>query len=96
MLQQITISSKSSISLKPILEMAMQNERKLLTYGIKRTQQRLEKFEVQYKMSSEDFDCRFKKQKIEETLDFIDWQMELKALALLKKQYQALSDAQID
>ena len=96
MLQEITISSTSSISLKPLLEIALQNEKKLLKHGINRTYQRLENFEAQYEMSSTDFDHKFRKQEIEETLDFIDWQMELKALSMLKEQYQALNNAKIN
>lgn len=96
MLQQITISSKNSVLLKPLLETAMRNERKLLSHSIGRTRQRLAEFESQHQMSSADFDHRFRNQEIEETLDFIDWQMELKALSLLKEEYQALSEAEID
>ncbi len=96
MLQEITISSTSSISLKPLLEIALHNEKKLLKHGMNRTHQRLENFENQYKMSSTDFDHKFRKQEIEETLDFIDWQMELKALSMLKEQYQALNDAKFN
>jgi len=96
MLQEITISSNSSTSLKSLLESALQNEKKLLKHGIDRTVARLKKFEEEFSMSSEEFDQKFRQQEIEETLDFIDWQMELKALSMLTEQYQALNNAKID
>lgn len=96
MLQEITISSNSSVSIKSLLESALQNEKKLLKHGIDRTVARLKKFEEEFSMSSEEFDQKFRQQEIEETLDFIDWQMELKALSMLTEQYQALNNAKID
>ena len=96
MLQEITISSNSSTSLKSLLESALQNEKRLLKHGIDRTVARLKKFEEKFGMASNDFDRKFKQQEIEETLDFIDWQMELKALSMLTEQYQALNNAKID
>jgi len=96
MLQQITITSKSNVLLKPLLETALQNERKLLLFGIQKTKRRLEHFETRYEMPSLEFDRLFKSQEIEENLDFIDWQMELTAMKLLEEHYQALSGAKID
>ena len=41
MLQQVTVTSNSSISLKPLLESAIRTELKALTHGINRTRERL-------------------------------------------------------
>ena len=93
MLGQVTIKTESPAVLRPLLRAALQNETKVLTHGIKRTRDRLVAFEKQYEMSSEQFESRFEAGEIEETLDFIDWLMEIQALRSLDEQYQALRNA---
>jgi hypothetical protein len=96
MLQQVTITSQAKIKIKPLLESALTNEKKLLKHGLQRTKERLSAFEVQQKMSSEEFARRFEAGELEETLDYIDWLMEIKALHMLEEQYDALDEAQVD
>ena len=43
-----------------------------------------------------DFEKKLSDGGIEETLETIDWNMELAALRLLEGQYQSLSEAKID
>ncbi|MBU0512202.1 MAG: hypothetical protein KJ638_10960 [Chloroflexi bacterium] len=96
MLQQITVTTKATVAFKPLLKTALQNEKNLLSYGIRRTQRRLRTFEQQFSMSSAKFERKFNTRQLDETLDFVDWLMEIKALSLLQEQYQALSEARID
>lgn len=93
MLGQVTIKTDSPAVLKPLLRAALQNETRILTHGIRRTRERLAAFENQYGMSSEEFAGRFEAGGIKETLEFIDWLMEIRALRLLDEQYQALKNA---
>jgi hypothetical protein len=93
MLGQVTIKTESPSVLKPLLRVALENETKILAHGIKRTRERLAAFEKQYGMSSGEFESRFEAGEIKETLDFIDWLMEVQALRSLDEQYQALRNA---
>ena len=44
-------------------------------------------------MSSEEFERRLEAGEIKETLDFIDWLMEIQALRSLDQRYRALKNA---
>jgi uncharacterized LabA/DUF88 family protein len=96
MTQQVILTTTSDTAIKPLVEAAIQNEKRLLVHGIQRTHQKLTAFEKQFHMSSAQFEHRYKAGEIEETLDFADWLMEIKALELLEEQVQALDNARLD
>ena len=96
MIQQITITTAAPEHVKPLVETAIQNELKTLLHGIKRTREQLAHFEQRLGMQSEDFERRFNAGEIEETLDTIDWLMEIEALRLLDKDYNVLREAHLD
>lgn len=93
MLQQIVISTHDKISLRPLLESAIENQKKTLKAGLARTQARLAEFEQRYGMASAEFERRLQAREIEETFDFTDWRMELGMLALLQQKYATLQEA---
>jgi hypothetical protein len=47
-------------------------------------------------MTTEEFERKFKSHEIEETLDFLDWWMEVEALRHLENQVQSMRGAQLD
>jgi len=96
MLQEIVIKSNAEESIKPLVESAIRNQLKSLQHGIKRTKERIADFEKKTGMASADFEKKLSDGGIEETLETIDWNMELVALRLLEGQYQSLSEAKID
>lgn len=93
MLQQLVITTQDKISLKPLLESAIENQKKALKAGLTRTQARLAEFERRYAMPSAEFERRLAAREIEETFDFTEWRMELGMLALLQQKYAALQEA---
>ncbi len=95
MLQQLTITTNSDVSLRPLVESAIQNEVKLLTLGLQRTLERLSDFERRFSMSSADFERRFAARELPESLEFIEWSGEIKTLQLLEDQRRALQGAQV-
>ncbi len=95
MIQEITIKSDSPASLKPLIEAAIRGELKLLAHGIKRTRAKLAEFERQFGMSSDEFEEKFQKAELNESLDFIEWFGEIKTLRLLHQQQNALERAEI-
>lgn len=96
MLQEVVIKTNANESLKPLVEVAIRNQLKALQHGITRTKERIFEFEKRVGMSSEEFEKKLLDEKIEETFETIDWNMELAALRLLEGQYQSLSEAKID
>ena len=93
MLQQLVISTHDKTSLRPLLESAIENQKKTLNAGLARTQARLTEFELRYGMTSAEFERRLNAREIEETFDFTDWRMELGMLALLRQKYATLQEA---
>jgi len=96
MLQQITIQSRTSRPLKPLVELAIRKQLSSLRHGIARTRQQMAEFEARYGMSTAEMERRLQTGELSETLATIDWCMELAALRLLEEQYTALNEARID
>ena len=96
MLQEVVIKTNANELLKPLLEVAIQNQLKALQHGIQRTKERVAEFEKRAKISSAEFEKKLQNGEITETIETIDWNMELAALRLLEGQYQSLSEAKID
>ena len=95
MIQQLVITTSDKTALKPLLESAIENQKKALKAGIDRTQARLAEFEARYGMTSAEFERRLNARELEETFDFTDWRMEIGMLALLEKKHVALQEAHI-
>jgi hypothetical protein len=96
MLQEVVIKANSNEEIKPLVEAAIRNQLKALQHGITRTRERILEFEKRMGMSSDEFEKKLREDEIEETLETIDWNMELTALRLLERQYQSLNEAKID
>jgi hypothetical protein len=96
MLQQLTITTADKTTLKLLVESALENEKKMLAFGIERTLKRLAEFEQQFDMSSAEFERRLNALELAETVEFTDWRMEIGMLRLLESQYRTLREAQLD
>jgi hypothetical protein len=95
MLQQITIQTPNAKRLKPLLHSVIENAVDDVEHGIELTRAKLEAFEKQYGMDTAEFERRFKPGDLEETLDFIEWQGEIKTLRLLEEKRNVLKEAKI-
>jgi hypothetical protein len=96
MLQEVVIKAHAEESIKPLVETAIRNQLKSLQHGITRTKERIAEFEQRAGMSSKEFEKKLHEGKLEETVETIDWSMELAALRLLESQHQSLFEAKID
>jgi hypothetical protein len=95
MTQQVTVTTDAQIALKPLIEAALRAELRMLELSVQRTSQRLQAFEAQYGLTSDEFERRFNTGKIEESLDFIEWAGEIKTARLLEAQRQALQGVEL-
>jgi len=89
-MNQLTLVSKQSRSLKPLVEAALANELRLLQAAIRRTEQRLEEFEATYKLSTDEFVRHFEEDELEETLNFVDWIGEYRLVNRLREKAKTL------
>ena len=96
MLEELTVRTTDKAVLKPLLESAINHERDMLMFGLRRTRERLAEFEQRFGMTSEEFERRLNAAQLEETVEFTDWRLEIGMLRLLENQYQALRDARLD
>ena len=60
-------------------------DKKSLKHGLARSREQLAWFEARFGMSTAEMERRLKSGEMEETLDTIDWCMELEALRLLRE-----------
>jgi len=96
MVQQLTIETASKEALRPLVESAIENQKRMVCLGIERTRARLAAFEQRYGLSSEVFERRLNTLELQETVDYTDWRMEIGMLRLLESQYRALDEARVD
>jgi len=95
MVQRVTITSETPENLKALVEAAIQSELRMLEHGLRRTRERLAEFEARFGMTSAEFERRFDGQDLKESLDFLDWWMEVEALHRLEGKHQALRNVRI-
>jgi hypothetical protein len=90
MSQEIIVSSDASVPIKPLIESAIQAELRMLDLAAERTRKRLQDFESVYGMASKEFESRFERGNLSESLDFLEWAGELKTFQMLNDQREAL------
>jgi hypothetical protein len=96
MLQELTIHTQNRKLLKPLIEAAIETERKKVRIGLRKTQDRLAEFEREYGMTSAEFERDLIASKLDETIEFSDWRLEIGMLRLLTGQLEALENARLD
>ena len=96
MLQEITIQTTDLEQIKSVLQTALERETKILEYSIQRTHEALAPFEQRYSMTTDEFEHKFNAREIEETLDFLDWWMEVEALRHLETRRNLIKDAHVE
>ena len=96
MLQRVTVHTSDAKRLKPLLKSALEREARLLDHSIQRTRQALAPYETRYGMTSDEFERKFKVREVDESLDYLDWWMEIEALRHLEAQRASLKEARLD
>jgi len=94
-MHELKLFSDSEHKLKPLVEAALANELRLIQAGIRQTEQRLEKFEIKFQLKTQDFIADYENDKLEETLEFIEWIGESRLLARLIEKADTLRGIRI-
>ena len=87
---ELTLISSHKRPLKPLVEAALNNELRLLEAGIRRTQKRLQAFEDQHGLTTEDFIRRYEDDQLDETLEISEWIGEYRLLERLQEKAETL------
>lgn len=93
MAELVLRSSRTQI-LKPLVQAALHNERRLLEAGIERSHERLRKWETRFGFSTPEFVRRFENDELEETLEFAEWIGEHRLLERLEEKVLALREVE--
>jgi len=95
MTQRLVIETSDRNSLRPLLESALEREKKLLHASIDKARVRVAEFEKRFGMVSAEFERRLNASELEESVAFTDWRMEMGMLAVLEQRYRTLEGSQI-
>lgn len=85
-MNELKLVSKHPGSLKPIVENAITAALKDVELGIQKTELRLQEFEAQYQMPTEEFIRRYENDELQETLEFGEWVGEYRMLKGLEEE----------
>ena len=91
--QQVVVTTDAPAALRPLIASAIQSELRMLELSVARIAERLQAFEKQYGLTSEEFAHRFATGEIGESLDYIEWTGEIETYRRLEGQQQALQKA---
>jgi len=94
-MEEIIITTTDPAQMKSIITGIIRRELAEVEHGIEKTHTRLESFEQKYNMSTAEFLRRFTHEDLGETLDFIEWDGEVKTLKLLEEKRELWKGAWI-
>lgn len=88
----LTLTSSRRRPLRPLVEAAIQNELRLLQASIQRTEERLQAFEAEYNLATDEFLRRYENDELSETLAFAEWVGEYRMLERLQEKVETLQE----
>ncbi|NJK65334.1 MAG: hypothetical protein HC941_01265 [Microcoleus sp. SU_5_3] len=89
---ELKLRSKYPDSLRQIIESALSERLHSIEAGIKRTKERLHKFETQYQLSTAEFIRRFNNDELAHSFDFDEWIGESRMLEHLQDKKEAIEE----
>jgi len=95
-MEKVIIKTANPELLKPLIKDIIRGELGDVEHGIELTRARLDSFEKHYKMTTTEFLRRFTRDDLGETLDFIEWDGEVKTLELLEEKKALFEEAKVD
>lgn len=93
-MSQLTLISPRKRSLQPLVEAALEHEIRLLETAVRRSEEKLQAFEIKQGLSSEEFLRRYENDELEETLERADWIGEIRLLQRLQDKVDLLREVQ--
>ncbi|MCK5525366.1 MAG: hypothetical protein KAI83_19735 [Thiomargarita sp.] len=95
-MSELILVSDRRREIKPIIEAALKNEMRLIMAGVQKTEQNLKGFEEKYHKNTEKFISEYEEDKLEETIDFIEWIGEFRMLERLTDKLETMKSIKFD
>jgi hypothetical protein len=96
MINQVVVTTPTNqASLRSLLKAAIRAQLRIIETGMRRTERRLQAFERQYNMNSQEFYHRLTQDQMEETLDTVEWAGEYQTWLRLCQQHETLLGAHV-
>src|SRR3990172_7188105 len=92
---RVIIQGQTPGNLKKLIKLAVENQSRVISFGIAKTKRKLEELEKESGMDSKDFYEEFQKGKLGDDLKYIRWAGEYETLGLLQKDYNDLQDLEL-
>ncbi len=92
---RVIIQSKSAANLKALIQLAVENEAKIIDFGIARTKRKLEAFEREFGMNTRKFYEDYQRGKLGDDLKMIKWAGEYETLNRLQKDHRELKEIEL-
>ena len=92
---RIIIEPHNADNVKSLVKSAVENELKIIGFGIAKTEKRLKELEKKYGMDSENFYKKFNEGKMGDDLDYIRWAGEYETLQKLQRDHDDLTETEL-
>ncbi|MGK7925363.1 MAG: hypothetical protein AB4290_08975 [Spirulina sp.] len=89
---ELKLRAKDSESLRRIIQSALSERLQSTIAGIKRTEERIQAFEMKYQLSTEEFISKFNSDRLSHSFDFDEWIGESKMLAHLQQTKESIEE----
>ena len=92
---RIIIEPHNADNVKSLVKSAVENELKIIGFGIAKTEKRLKELEKKYGMDSENFYKKFNEGIMGDDLDYIRWAGEYETLQKLQRDHDDLTETEL-
>ena len=92
---RIIIEPQNANNVKSLVKSAVENELKIIGFGIDKTKKRLEELEKKFGMDSGNFYRKFNEGKMGDDLEYIRWAGEYETLQKLQRDHNDLRETEL-
>ena len=92
---RVIIQAQTAENLKTLVKLALENQLRVIGFGITKTKRKLEELEIKYGIESKDFYEEFQKGERGDDIKYIRWAGEYETLERLQKDHTELKDLEL-
>lgn len=92
---RIIIEPQTAKNVKTLIKLAVENQLRIMSFGIAKTKRKLGELEKESGIDSKDFYQEFQKGELGDDLKYIRWAGEYETLARLQKDYDDLQETEL-
>ncbi len=92
---RIIVEPQNADNVKNLIKSAIENEIRIIGFGVDKTKRKLEELERKYGIDSKEFYIKFNEGKMGDEMDFIRWAGEYETLKQLQQDYDDLIETEL-